>query len=159
VPSAALFDGRHAWPVLHFFKRTAAAFAKRITLAGGANSDAGCVWCGVVPSQPGSHRFGRETVAGSFNLTVIHHQRIHRGERPQLRAQRDTVGRGTALAPVVDGGFDVDNMDGGGVDGCVHGAKNISLLYKYSVYGILAQKSIQANKTSLLSYKSSNIAA
>ena len=112
MPGAALLNGRHAWPVLHFFKGAAAAFAESIALAGGTNGDAGRVWRGVVPSQPSGHRFGRETFAGCLDLMVIDHQGVHRGQRPQLSAQGDAVGRGAALAPVVDGGFDVGDVDG-----------------------------------------------
>lgn len=112
VPGAALLNGRHAWPVLHFFKGAAAAFAKRVALAGGTDSDARCVWRGVVPSQPRGHGFGWKTFAGSLVLVMIDHQSVHRCQCPQLCAQRDAIGRGAALAPVVDGGFDVSDVDG-----------------------------------------------
>ena len=64
MPGAALLNGRHAWPVLHFFKGAAAAFAESIALTGGANGDAGRVWRGVVRSLKNGNRFGREKFAG-----------------------------------------------------------------------------------------------
>jgi hypothetical protein len=92
VPGAALLNGRHAWPVLHFFKGAAAAFAESVALAGGTDGDARGVWRRLVPSQPSGHRFGRKTFAGSLVLVVVHHQRVHRGQCPQLSAQRDAIG-------------------------------------------------------------------
>ena len=121
VPGAALLNGRHAWPVLHFFKGAAAAFAESIALAGGANGDTRCIWRGIVPSQPSGHRFGLKTFAGSLDLMVINHQGVHRCQCPQLGTQRDAIGGGALLAPVVDGGFDVGDVDGGvHVKSCVN---------------------------------------
>ena len=113
MPGVALFYGRHAWPVLHFFKSAATAFAHFVALTGGANGDAGRVRRGVVPSQPRGHGFGREALASCRVLTVKHHQGIHRCQRPKLRAQRHAIGRWAAFAPVVDGGFDVGDVQGG----------------------------------------------
>jgi hypothetical protein len=111
VPGFALFYRCHSWPMLHFFKGAAAAFAKSVTLAGGANGDAGGVWRGVVPNQPRGHGFGGETVGRDCVLVVKHHQRVHLCQRPQLGAQGDAVGRGALVAPVVDGGFNVGDVD------------------------------------------------
>lgn len=113
MPCVALLNGRHARPVLHLFKSAAAAFAKRVTLAGGADSDARCVRRGVVPSQPRSHGFGWKTFTRSRVLVVIDHQRVNRCQCPQLCAQGNAIGRRALFAPVVDGGFDVGDMDGG----------------------------------------------
>ena len=96
--------------MLHFFKSATAAFAVRIALAGGADGDAGRVGCGVVPSQPCGHGFGREAVCSSGVLAVEDHQGIHLSQRPQLWAQGDAIGRRAALAPVVDGGFYVGDV-------------------------------------------------
>ena len=116
VPSVTLFYGRHARPVLHFFKSAATAFAHSVALTGGANGDAGRVGRGMVPSQPSSHGFGWEAVCSGGVLVVKDHQGINLGQCPQLRAQGDTIGRRAALAPVVDGGFYVGDVQGG-----VHG--------------------------------------
>ena len=98
--------------MLHFFKGAAAAFAHGVALAGGADGDAGRVRGRFVPSQPRGHRFGRKTISRSGVLVVKHHQRIHLRQRPQLGAQGDAVGRGTLVAPVVDGGFNVGDVEG-----------------------------------------------
>ena len=117
--------------MLHFFKSATTAFAVRIALAGGADGDAGCVRGRFVPGQPRGHRFGWKTFAGSCILTVIHHQRVHRCQRPQLRAQGDAVRRGAFVPPVVDGGFNVCDVESG-----VH----VKYMYKKSVLVIIAQK-------------------
>ena len=118
MPGVALFCGRHTRPVLHFFKGAAAAFAQLVALAGGADGDAGRVGRGAVPGQPSGHGFGGKAVFSGGVLAVVGHQRVHLGQRPQLGAQRHTIGGRAALAPVVDGGFNVGDVDGGG-----HGAK------------------------------------
>jgi hypothetical protein len=48
-----------------------------------------------------------------FVLMVEHHERVDLGQRAQLGRQRDAVGRGTLLAPMVDGGLDVGDVNGG----------------------------------------------
>jgi hypothetical protein len=153
VPGAALFYWRHAWPVLYFFKGAATAFAIGIALAGGADGDTGCVRRGVVPSQPRGHRFGRKTLASSLNLMVIDHQGVHRCQCPQLCAQSDAIGRGAALAPVVDGGFNVDNIDSGGVDGSIQVKVTQLSCINNQYFDMIAQKSKPAISTQLLSYK------
>ena len=117
--------------MLHFFKSTATAFAVRISLAGGADGDARRVGRGVVPGQPRGHRFGRKTISRSGVLVVKHHQRIHLRQRPQLGAQGDAVRRGAFVPPVVDGGFNVCDVESG-----VH----VKYMYKKSVLVIIAQK-------------------
>jgi hypothetical protein len=99
--------------MLHFFKGSATAFTKSIALASGTNSDAGCVWRGVVPSQPSSHGFWGETFAGCRVMAVKHHERIHLSQRTQLGAQGHAVWGRAAFAPVVDGGFDVGDVEDG----------------------------------------------
>jgi hypothetical protein len=153
VPSAALLNGRHAWPVLYFFKGAPTPFAESIALAGGANSDARRVRRGVVPRQPRGHGFGWKTFASSLNLMVIDHQGVHRCQCPQLCAQSDAIGRGAALAPVVDGGFNVDNIDSGGVDGSIQVKVTQLSCINNQYFGMIAQKSKPAISTQLLSYK------
>ncbi len=45
-------------------------------------------------------------------FVVIHHQRVDLGQRAQLGCEGDAVGRGLLLAPVVDGGLDVGDVNG-----------------------------------------------
>jgi hypothetical protein len=52
--------------------------------------------------------------------TRRHHQRIHLGQRLDLGCQQHAVGRWSAASPVIDGGFDVGDVDGS------HGAGIIS---------------------------------
>ena len=114
MPGVALFYGAHTRPVLHFFKGAAAAFAHLVALTGGADGDAGRVGRGLVPGQPGGHGFGRETVCRGCILVMVGHQGIHPCQGPQFGAQGHAIGRRAALSPVVDGGFNVGDVDGGG---------------------------------------------
>jgi hypothetical protein len=50
-------------------------------------------------------------------FVVKHHQRVDLGQRAQLGRKGDAIGRRLPLAPVVDGGLDVGDVDGGHEDG------------------------------------------
>lgn len=99
------------WPMLHLAKTTAAAFAKVVSLAGGTNRNAGRIWGAFVPNQPGCISLARHAALVSLVLVVKNQQCIHLGQGPQLWCQGNAIGRRRTLAPVVNGRFDVGNMD------------------------------------------------
>lgn len=101
----------HLRPELHLFKGAATALAQRITLAGGADGNAGRVRRAGIPVQPS--RPCRLRQGGLFHQhgMRIDHARIDLRQRPGVDRQRHPIGRGLALAPEVDGRFDVGDVD------------------------------------------------
>ncbi|MOA63377.1 hypothetical protein D3C78_1890830 [compost metagenome] len=67
----------------------------------------------MVPVEPGSPGLGGKADLVDLVFVVEDHERVDLGQRAQLGRQRDAVGRGRLLAPVVDGGLDVGDVDGG----------------------------------------------
>src|SRR5205085_3678871 len=107
APDLALLRRAHLGPVLHFLEAAPAALALRVALARRADRDARRVRLGLVPGLPRGIGLGREAALVGLFLAVEDHQRIDLGQRAQLGRERDAVRRGPALAPIVDGGFDV----------------------------------------------------
>jgi hypothetical protein len=44
---------------------------------------------------------------------VKNHERVNLGQRTQLGRQCHAIGRGVFIAPVIDGGFDIGDVDAG----------------------------------------------
>ena len=111
-PGDAFLRRRHGRPVLHLAESSAATFAQFIALAGRADRDAWRVGGRLVPDEPGRQRIGGKACFVGQILMMKNHQRIDLGQRTHLGRQRQAVRRGTPAAPVVDGRFDVGDMQG-----------------------------------------------
>ena len=110
-PHGTLVRGRQFQPALHFGKTAPAAFAFFVALAGGADGNAGRVGLGVVPGQPGLQGGGGQLGRVNARRALPYQGAVHLGQGAHGRRQHAMVG-GLAGAPVVDGGFDVGDVDG-----------------------------------------------
>jgi len=115
APYGTLLWWLHGGPHLHFVEAAATTLAFLVALAGGADGDAGRIGGRVVPGQPGCHGVRGKALNLHFGLMPEDHQRVHLGQGPYFGLQQHTIRGRVALSPVVDGGFDIGDVQ------CGHG--------------------------------------
>ncbi len=97
--------------MLYLFKGATAPFAVSVPLTGRANGNARRVGRLFVPSEPCGIGLWREAQSADLVFMVINHQGVHAGQGAQGRAQFDPVRAGAGLTPIIDGGFDIGDVD------------------------------------------------
>ena len=121
--------------MLHLGKQPPAAFAKIIALAGGANRNAGRIWCAVVPSQPRIECFFWHGALAGHLLLVKNQERINFGQCSERGGKLNAIRRGAFDAPIIDRRFNIADVNANGfgtkriVGGVRHGRWMITLAH------------------------------